>query len=106
MPIESPTLGLSHLQFEAMLTSARESTNINDLALVASLGLLGRRIFEATGADIEAISEVHGHRVLRVHGKGDKSPSSLCHRRWDEPSTAPQTAATVDHRCARVPAHA
>jgi integrase/recombinase XerD len=36
------------------------------------LGLLGLRIFEATGADIEALSEAHGHRVLRVHGKGDK----------------------------------
>ena len=36
------------------------------------LGLLGLRVFEATGADIEGLSEVHGHRVLRVHGKGDK----------------------------------
>jgi integrase/recombinase XerD len=36
------------------------------------LGLLGLRIFEATGADIEDLSEVPGHRVLRVHGKGDK----------------------------------
>src|SRR3954454_10278417 len=36
------------------------------------LALLGLRIFEATGANIEALSEVHGHRVLRVHGKGDK----------------------------------
>jgi site-specific recombinase XerD len=26
----------------------------------------------ATGANIEALREVHGHRVLRVHGKGDK----------------------------------
>jgi integrase/recombinase XerD len=37
------------------------------------LGLLGLRIFEATGADIEDLSEVHGHRVLQVHGKGDKA---------------------------------
>jgi integrase/recombinase XerD len=69
---ESPALGLSHLQFEAMLTAARDSSNVNDFALVAMLGLLGLRIFEATGADIEALSEVRGHRVLRVHGKGDK----------------------------------
>lgn len=54
VPPESPTLGLNHLQFEAML------------------GLLGLWIFEATGADIEALGESHGHRVLRVHGKGDK----------------------------------
>ena len=72
VPAESPTLGLSHLQFEALLRAARDSQNDNDLALVAMLGLLGLRIFEATGADVEDLSEVHGHRVLRVHGKGDK----------------------------------
>lgn len=70
-PPESPTLGLSHLQFEAMLAASRDSTNVNDFALVALLGLLGLRIFEAT-ASIEDLGEVHGHRVLRVHGKGDK----------------------------------
>ena len=36
------------------------------------LGLLGLRIFEATGADIADLGEEHGHRVLRVCGKGDK----------------------------------
>jgi integrase/recombinase XerD len=36
------------------------------------LGLLGLRIFEATGVDITDLSEVHGHRVITVHGKGDK----------------------------------
>ena len=50
----------------------RDSANPNDFALVVLLGLLGLRIFEAPGADVEALSEVHGHRVLRVHGKGDK----------------------------------
>jgi site-specific recombinase XerD len=72
VPPESPTLGLTHLQFEAMLTAARESTNTNDFALVAMLGLLGLRIFEATGADIADLGEEHGHRVLRVIGKGTK----------------------------------
>jgi integrase/recombinase XerD len=72
VPPESPTLGLNHLQFEALLTASRESENVNDFALVAMLGLLGLRIFEATGSDINALSETHGHRVLRVHGKGDK----------------------------------
>ena len=72
VPPESPTLGLSHLQFEAMISASRDSENINDFALVAMLGLLGLRIFEATGADIDASGDVHGHRVLRVHGKGDK----------------------------------
>lgn len=73
VPPESPTLGLSHLQFEAMLSAGRESANPNDFALVAMLGLLGLRIFEATGSDITALGEAHGHRVLKVLGKGDKT---------------------------------
>jgi site-specific recombinase XerD len=36
------------------------------------LGLLGLRIFEATGASIEDLGEEHGHRVLRICGKGTK----------------------------------
>jgi integrase/recombinase XerD len=72
VPAESPTLGLTHLQFEALLTAARESPNPCDFALVAMLGLLGLRIFEATGADIADLGEEHGHRVLRVCGKGTK----------------------------------
>jgi integrase/recombinase XerD len=36
------------------------------------LGLLGLRIFEATGAGIADLGEEHGHRVLRVRGKGGK----------------------------------
>ena len=72
VPAESPTLGLTHLQFEAVLATARTSTNRNDFALVAMLGLLGLRIFEACGASIEDLGEEHGHRVLRVSGKGGK----------------------------------
>jgi integrase/recombinase XerD len=72
VPAESPTLGLSHLQFEAMLSAAKSSSNERDFALVAMLGLLGLRIFEATGSNIDDLGEEHGHRVLRVHGKGDK----------------------------------
>ena len=72
VPTESTTLGLSHLQFEAMLAAARDSDNPNDFALVSMLGLLGLRIFEATGCRVEDLAEVHGHRVLRVVGKGGK----------------------------------
>ena len=72
VPAESPTLDFTHLQFEALLTAARESFNACDFALVALLGLLGLRIFEATGADIADLGEEHGHRVLHVCGKGTK----------------------------------
>src|SRR5690242_8932155 len=72
VPAESPTLGFTHLQFEAMLTAARQSPDPCDFALVAMLGLLGLRIFEATSADIADLGEVHGHRVLPVCGKGTK----------------------------------
>jgi hypothetical protein len=36
------------------------------------LGLLDLRIFEASGADIEDVGEEHGHRVLRIVGKGSE----------------------------------
>ena len=72
VPTESPTLGLTHLQFEALLTAARTSANPCDFALATMLGLLGLRIFEATGSNIEFLGEAHGHRVLRVRGKGGK----------------------------------
>jgi integrase len=46
------TLGFTHLQFEALLTAARQSPDPCDWALVTTLGLLGLRIFEATSTDI------------------------------------------------------
>jgi site-specific recombinase XerD len=76
VPPESPTLGFTHLQFEALLTAARESPNPSDFALVAMLGLLGLRIFEATGADITDLGEEHGHRVLMFHGPHLKKRST------------------------------
>jgi len=60
------------VQFEAGSTLARESTNPNDFALVVMLGLLGLRIFEATGASIDDLGEERGHRVLCARSKGDK----------------------------------
>jgi hypothetical protein len=49
VPAESPTPGFTHLQFEALLTAARQSPNPYDFALVAMLGLLGLRIFDGPG---------------------------------------------------------
>ena len=72
VPAESPTLGFTHLQFETLLTAARQSANPCDFALMAMLGLLGLQIFEATGANITDLGEEHGHRALRVCGKGGK----------------------------------
>ena len=37
------------------------------------LGLLGLRVFEATGSDIQALGLARGHRVLTVHVKADKT---------------------------------
>jgi integrase/recombinase XerD len=72
VPAESPAPGFTHLQFEALLTAARESAHPCDFALVALLGLLGLRIFQATSADMADLGEEHGHRVLRVCGKAPR----------------------------------
>ncbi len=68
---DSSTLGLSHLQFEAMLTAARAGTP-DDAALITMLGLLGLRISEACRTDVADLGMLPGHRVLHVLGKGDK----------------------------------
>lgn len=70
VPAESPTLGFTHLQFPAhRCPPVRQPER---LRLGGHAGLLGLRIFEATGADIGDLGEEHGHRVLRVCGKGGK----------------------------------
>jgi integrase len=56
-----------------MISTARLAPNINDFALIAMLGLLGLRIFEACGASIDNLAEKHGHRVRKVRGKGGKT---------------------------------
>lgn len=67
-----------------------------DFALVAMLSLLGLRIFEACGADIIDVGEEHGHRVLRVHGKGTKvRVGAAAAGRWGGCSTERSTAVMV-----------
>lgn len=109
VPPESPTLGLTHLQFEAMLSAARDSSNPNDFALVAMLGLLGLRIFEATGADVQHLGESHGHRVLTVCGKGAKvvlvplppAVARAIDRAVGERETGPVLRSRTEHRMDR-----
>jgi integrase/recombinase XerD len=90
VPAESPTLGFTHLQFEAMLTTARESADDYDFALVAMLGLLGLRIFEATSAR------------HRRSGRGTRPPSPARMRqgRQGRPCPAP-TSSRPGHRPCR-----
>jgi integrase len=99
VPPEWPTLGFTHLQLEAMLTAARESSSPYDFALVAMLGLLGLRIFEATGADIAELGEEHGHRVLRVCGKGAKVVLVLLPPAVGAPLTAWSEVGPQDRSC-------
>ncbi|SCL23129.1 Phage integrase, N-terminal SAM-like domain [Micromonospora rhizosphaerae] len=91
VPAESPTPGLGHPQFEALITTARLSTNPNDFALVALLGLLGLRIFEACGASIADLGEEHGHchadprtttRYDRARKNLDRRPNYIPARTW------------------------
>jgi integrase len=104
VPPESPTLGLTHLQFEALLIAARQSTNGNGFAM---LGLLGLRILEACAAEVTDLWEEHGHRVLRVIGKGTKvvlvpvaarggAGDRLCRRRARRRAAAAQPARRTD----------
>ncbi|WP_460702328.1 tyrosine-type recombinase/integrase [Luteococcus sediminum] len=55
-----------------MLAAGKASSNVNDFALVAMLGLHGPRICEACGTNVEGLGEEHGHRVRKVRGKGGK----------------------------------
>src|SRR5262249_41261075 len=71
-PTVPPPLGPPPRHLAARPPAPRQSAHPCDFALVAMLGLLGLRIFEATGADVADLAEEHGHRVLRVCGKGTK----------------------------------
>jgi integrase/recombinase XerD len=99
VPAESPTLGLTHLRLEALLTAARNSGNRYDFALVYLLGLLGLRIFEATGLDIADLGEEHGHHVLHVLGKGGKTVLVPLRQRSAEPSTKRSATGSPDRSC-------
>jgi integrase len=70
VPPESPTLGFTHLQVEALLTAARESASDYDFALWPCSGCWACGSSKPPAASIADLGEEHGHRVLRVCGKG------------------------------------
>ena len=89
----------THLQFEALLTAARQSAHPCDFALVAMLGLLGLRIFEATGADIPGLGEEHGTGSCACAKKAPKSSRSHCR----QPSGAPSTGRSTGRSAPALP---
>lgn len=68
VPFESPTLGLTHLQFEAVIRESRKRPD--DEALIMLLGMLGLRVSEACALDVTSLGWEHGHRTVKVLGKG------------------------------------
>ena len=99
VPAESPTLGLTHLQFEALLTAAKQSPNRCDFALVTMLGLLGLRIFEATGSDIGTSARSTATGFSACTARAARSSSSRFPQRWAVPSTGPATTGPRDRSC-------
>jgi site-specific recombinase XerD len=68
---ESTTLGLDRMELGAFIAQGAASCP-TDHALACLLGLLGLRISEACGIDIEDQSMERGHRTVTVLGKGHK----------------------------------
>ena len=92
VPAESPTLGFTHRQVEALLTGRPASTGPCGFAPAALPGVLGSRIFDATSADLADLGDEHGHRVPRVRGKGTKVvqvPAAASGRPGHRPGSRP-----------------
>lgn len=69
---ETRALGLDRMELGHLIAIARASTPI-DGALISLMGLLGLRVSEACGVQIEDFAETErGHRVLHLTGKGAK----------------------------------
>jgi hypothetical protein len=96
---ESPCLGLTHLQLEALLTASRDSTNPNDFALVCLLSLLGLRIFEATGANARTSARSTATGSSASAARARRLCWSRCHPPSPGRSTAPSAPGRQDHCC-------
>ena len=68
---ESTTLGLDRMELSAFVANGAAS-GVMDHALACLLGLLGLRVSEACGINIEHLSNQRGHRTVTVLGKGSK----------------------------------
>lgn len=68
---ESTTNGLDRMELMRFVQQAR-SAGPREHALACLLGLLGLRISEALGLDIDDMGLSRGHRTLRILGKGSK----------------------------------
>jgi hypothetical protein len=80
VPAESPTLGFTHLQFEALLTAARDSANPCDFALVAMLGLLGLRSSRPPAPTSPTWVKNTATGCCASAAKAPRSSSPLCHQ--------------------------
>ena len=67
---ESTTLGLDRMELGAFIAQA--GATALDHALACLLGLLGMRVSEACGVDIENLGTERGHRTVFIIGKGYK----------------------------------
>lgn len=68
---ESTTQGLDRMELGAFLAAAAAGSP-TDHALACLLGLMGLRVSEACGIDIEHLGLERGHRTVRILGKGYK----------------------------------
>lgn len=68
---ESTTLGLDRMELGAFIAQAAAAGPV-DHALACLLGLLGLRVSEACGIDVEHLGTERGHRTVTVVGKGSK----------------------------------
>lgn len=65
-------LGIDRVQARAVLAEA-ERYSLRGHALMAVLVFCGLRVSETVGLDLERFGMQRGHRVVEVHGKGDKT---------------------------------
>jgi integrase/recombinase XerD len=71
VPEESQALGPDRMQLGALVATAR-AAGPDEAALITLLGLLGLRVSEACGVNIDDLGAERGHRTLHVIGKGNK----------------------------------